>query len=1829
MALLPPASAPVSLPAVISWTTWTVRPAGWVHASADERGSYSTANVLSAQMPALIVGYSSGALQIYVFNTAASSTLDDQTSNLDEVMFLPRVPLPTPMHTHAQDTPSKQAAWSQRRLSRRASSVGHASRVFGAVYVSPTTLLVLVEGSASAQLPSQSASGAADTRAVYVVVLSLAVSGGADATTKTSIPKAIASYKLRDLAPNHALVTAELRASGTSFIAAALTTCKLDDPFAPLASELHALRVSAPRPRAASPNASASGSAPHIQHACAPLSDLPAGVRPTFDLCGRVLAYAAGAPNISLRDRAMGGNFNAAAGAFGSQMNAGAGGDGSLSGDGVYGLGGMGGGGAGGSGASAAAAVMSLGHRAAAAGLSSVSALTAAAAARFSPSSIGSGTGVPSPSSIDGAQGLPTSSGPGWEQHASAAASAISIGAGAGVDVAKRVGSGVLSGVRGLSGYFGNAQQGPSMMTAHRTHSALSSSSSPPYVPSQFSRSAPSSQGVLMSGNTPGGGGAAARMIPGFTSANAVDRVPSPYGTSPAQQRRFSGGVHHRNSISQRFASKMVGAAGETVPVTSSSPVTGAMVAEDSAVQSSSDSPLLQPSSHEEILPGGVSVPQNDAVSVTSTSVGSKRYSTHSLSGAQTYDHSGAAAHGMAAVASPQAQPSSFSQMAMAQQARQHPGPGPVWVRVVDLGSVPPTADGDTAATSTSLPRPRTLALFRPPNSSLGLLSQVGLGWSAGSNAAAQSGPGGGSAALLSSSLPRSPPAQMGNHSVEYASSFSSSVAGGGVGGLPPFSPTGALPFAGSGSGNALPLGSNPVALLSLSPDGSSLLTADALGQVFHVWEMMPCPAPVVLPKTALGTGSSGGVVSGGDARNRGGRVTSHGSAAAGNLEEESLPPSVWHRYKLMRGLTSAQAVAATWSGDAQFVFVQSQKGTVHAYPVNPYGGVPDANKHLQRPGASGNQGFKALGLSNLSIEVKAIARLRPVDIPAFHSIPVATGAEAGATSPTQTAITTSGRSPVASMAAPSLMLLKGGTYPEPPSMIPSEVEARRLQFLVYHPARDSILLHSFACAALPSATASNSDAASTSTHAGGNPHSDRAGAGGLISGLPRSVSAPVAAAATGAAAVASSGLSRMMSRTGSSWAGAPAGGGRGADGSASTGGGAAVGLGSGRIFTAGSGGNSGHCYGLLGDSIAFAAWCGLARVVMQEGPALEGDESAVDVDHLELGDDDEEEIGLGDDAETMEKRALFRTQHLRHGSSPLARPAVQVPPSESSSPSGSDEENGARAKSTGVTPISTVRAQAQMQARLQVAEHATASSSSSAEMGSSASPSIGEGKKTTATSSPAPQGGKKKRKGSTKAAGATIDAAIPVLELPPPKTSGAPPDQAAVTAAAKAEPEAVTVTPPAVTKPKPLPPFTPPSWVTQIEVETFSRAPRVLPSSIWLSHQFEFREAKTTSTAAAAPLHTLYKHKTAKLEVREEVQVDAPTGDGKSSFDEGLLSAIGARAFDGASARRGGAGVLGEDGTVNWKVPMFPQGQRARHPAWHERVIAAGGLPIRQVAGGLGHGLGRAGRGLGRSVEEAIQARRKRSSGIDGTSGYEAFDFDDEEEEEEEGNTGDASRAEGQEASAFLEVRAAKEAAGLSVEDLRAIEVDSDDEQTWKDARKANQGLDDEFAGWDEFAAEGCAPAQRISESVSSRRGKGYVVGLLEEDGGVGAPASRAAAAAAAAPGQVLSRGAALVSSGSGGPSKSSSASGTTPHNGLPLPASSTASKNASSSGATGKAGRGAMPGSLPLPATAAARSSSSSSQMGNTSSSRRKGEAGSNAQSGNNAFDLYSRQA
>lgn len=86
-----------------------------------------------------------------------------------------------------------------------------------------------------------------------------------------------------------------------------------------------------------------------------------------------------------------------------------------------------------------------------------------------------------------------------------------------------------------------------------------------------------------------------------------------------------------------------------------------------------------------------------------------------------------------------------------------------------------------------------------------------------------------------------------------------------------------------------------PLAAVSLSPSSTSVFTSPCHGHAFDVFELRPA--------TAVGSSSTD--------------------------QRSSTSGKVWHRYRLQRGLTSADTVSVTWSDDSRLVGVGTSKGTM------------------------------------------------------------------------------------------------------------------------------------------------------------------------------------------------------------------------------------------------------------------------------------------------------------------------------------------------------------------------------------------------------------------------------------------------------------------------------------------------------------------------------------------------------------------------------------------------------------------------------------------------------------------------------------------------------------------------------------------------------------------------------------------------------------------------------------------------------------------------------------------------------------------------------------
>ena len=94
------------------------------------------------------------------------------------------------------------------------------------------------------------------------------------------------------------------------------------------------------------------------------------------------------------------------------------------------------------------------------------------------------------------------------------------------------------------------------------------------------------------------------------------------------------------------------------------------------------------------------------------------------------------------------------------------------------------------------------------------------------------------------------------------------------------------------------------ISALALDSAGGLILTSDQEGRSFHVFRLLPHLA---------------------------------GSIAA----------TAHHLYVLARGETSARVTHMSFAQDARWLSVTTLRGTVHIFPISPYGGCPTARTHL------------------------------------------------------------------------------------------------------------------------------------------------------------------------------------------------------------------------------------------------------------------------------------------------------------------------------------------------------------------------------------------------------------------------------------------------------------------------------------------------------------------------------------------------------------------------------------------------------------------------------------------------------------------------------------------------------------------------------------------------------------------------------------------------------------------------------------------------------------------------------------------------------------------
>ncbi|CAH7666122.1 expressed protein [Phakopsora pachyrhizi] len=172
--------------------------------------------------------------------------------------------------------------------------------------------------------------------------------------------------------------------------------------------------------------------------------------------------------------------------------------------------------------------------------------------------------------------------------------------------------------------------------------------------------------------------------------------------------------------------------------------------------------------------------------------------------------------------------------------------------------------------------------------------------------------------------------------------------------------------FSAQNASNLLPLfhfkfSSEPTTFLSLNPASNFLLTSSIEGHCFHVFELRP-PSRVGRSCVSLKTATS---------------------------DHPSREATVWHRYKLTRGITSAEVVDVFWRWDSRVVGVLTEHGTHHLFAIHPAGGLhhPSGDQMAKSGSQTSNinsssifsiKTFNPVFFQPLSVTVTAFEKIKP-----------------------------------------------------------------------------------------------------------------------------------------------------------------------------------------------------------------------------------------------------------------------------------------------------------------------------------------------------------------------------------------------------------------------------------------------------------------------------------------------------------------------------------------------------------------------------------------------------------------------------------------------------------------------------------------------------------------------------------------------------------------------------------------------------------------------------------------------------------------------------------
>lgn len=170
-------------------------------------------------------------------------------------------------------------------------------------------------------------------------------------------------------------------------------------------------------------------------------------------------------------------------------------------------------------------------------------------------------------------------------------------------------------------------------------------------------------------------------------------------------------------------------------------------------------------------------------------------------------------------------------------------------------------------------------------------------------------------------------------------------------------------------------------------------------------------------------------------------------------------------------------------------------------------------------------------------------------------------------------------------------------------------------------------------------------------------------------------------------------------------------------------------------------------------------------------------------------------------------------------------------------------------------------------------------------------------------------------------------------------------------------------------------------SWLAQAELSTCSRSPRILPRSLYLSHQFTFWSLGEDYHALLRQYH--FDVRGTKIHVRREVQVSVGVGlnttsdrfvedldfhHASSSFDEPLASAL------------AGDLITNYANSIPAVLPMYPNGISGAHSSSLKTpAFIRNSIPIRRLGDGMSEGFGR----IRREISSSYHRNKVRSPSL------------------------------------------------------------------------------------------------------------------------------------------------------------------------------------------------------------------------------------------------------